>query len=278
VILPVDAPRFTPRARAALAGFVRAHEGPDPVLLVTLDGDGGPSGSSNPGGPDDPPDVELRLVAASILQGHDPGSDTGLTVRTEAPVPVHFAHSVGRALVGHVIDFQDEEGGVRGFLVRTAGPSGSRAPGPPSSSEAPAGPQLVQLAPRRGSGFPDRPVAATSAEPATWAGSGAPGGEASGDGSSGIAASGTEARIRAEIASRVNPLVACHGGEVELVGLRDDGVAEVVMRGGCQGCAAAAGTLADVVSRILMRAVPGLAGVHDVTAHEEGTAPYFARG
>jgi Fe-S cluster biogenesis protein NfuA len=249
VIRPLPVPRFTRRARQALAGFVETWEGTVPAaLVVELDPPptkGGRVPSARP------PDVALRLVPAT-----EPASPDQVE-RADRPVTVRFRAEVGEALEGLVIDFLDEEGGVRGFLVRTAGPSGSRAPGPPSSPPPPPpaaepGP-LVQIRPRAASPTPADPAGSSR-------------------GSHPV-----EDRVRAEIQGRVNPLVACHGGEVELVRLRDDGVAEVAMRGGCQGCAAAASTLHDVVSRILLRAVPDLSGVLDVTAHDEGTNPFLAR-
>jgi Fe-S cluster biogenesis protein NfuA len=234
MIRPLAAPRFTPRARAALAAFREAWTGPEPVVLVGL-------GDPDAGGDEEA--LDLRFVPA----GTPPEPDE--FEREDHPMPVRFRAGVGTALEGRIIDFQDGEGGARGFLVRTAGPSGSRAPGPPS----PSAPGLVQISGRRSG----------STEPAA-----APPPEA---------ARSLPDRVRHEIETRVNPLVACHGGRVELERVREDGVAEVVMLGGCQGCAAARGTLADVVSRILIRAVPTLVGVVDVTRHEEGEHPFLAR-
>ena len=195
--------RFSPEARTMLARFADEFQDPTAVLLVRA-------------GEDD--ELHLEFVPASA-----PGGKEGFDVPGD-PVALRFDMGTARALAGRIIDYQDE-GGVRGFLVRTmAGPSGSRAPGPPSVSNDP------------------------------------------------LAAS-----VREQIRSRVNPLVESHGGQVRLRGITDGTVAEVEMEGGCQGCASARGTLEDVVRRILMRSVPELTDVVDVTDHDAGENPFYSR-
>jgi Fe-S cluster biogenesis protein NfuA len=74
----------------------------------------------------------------------------------------------------------------------------------------------------------------------------------------------------------VNPFIASHGGSIHLVEMRGS-VARVEMEGGCQGCAAARGTLNEIVERMLRADVPGLEGVEDVTDHGAGENPFFPR-
>jgi Fe-S cluster biogenesis protein NfuA len=81
--------------------------------------------------------------------------------------------------------------------------------------------------------------------------------------------------VRRVLEEGVNPLVASHGGRILLVEA-GDGVARVRMEGGCQGCTAARETLAGVVERHLLHAVPGLCEVVDVTDHAAGDAPWYA--
>lgn len=83
-------------------------------------------------------------------------------------------------------------------------------------------------------------------------------------------------RVRREIRERVNPLVDSHGGAVTLVNVSDAGIARIEMRGGCQGCTSARATLEGVVERILLKAVPELRGVRDVTDHDAGVNPWYA--
>ncbi len=75
--------------------------------------------------------------------------------------------------------------------------------------------------------------------------------------------------------TQVNPVVAQHGGKIELIDVQD---ATVIVRlmGGCHGCGMAAVTLRQGVEATLKRAIPGLKGVRDVTDHASGTNPYYA--
>ena len=75
-------------------------------------------------------------------------------------------------------------------------------------------------------------------------------------------------------ASEINPAVARHGGKVELIDVQDRTVV-VRMQGGCQGCGMATVTLRQGIEAQLRRAVPGLAGVRDITDHSAGRNPYF---
>mgnify|MGYP000163472307 CR=1 FL=1 len=79
------------------------------------------------------------------------------------------------------------------------------------------------------------------------------------------------------IADRINPGIALHGGYIMLVDVQD-GVAYVLMSGGCQGCGMARMTLQEGVSRIIREAVPEIKEVVDLTEHAAGTNPYYPRG
>ncbi len=63
--------------------------------------------------------------------------------------------------------------------------------------------------------------------------------------------------IREEIA----PMLAMHGGSVELVGVTDEGVVRVRLAGACAGCPGARATLAHVVESALRDKVPGVKGI-----------------
>lgn len=81
-------------------------------------------------------------------------------------------------------------------------------------------------------------------------------------------------RVQHILQYEINPRIASHGGEVELVDL-DEGTLYVRMGGGCQGCAASAATLRMGVERMVREAVPEVHSVVDVTDHTAGTNPYF---
>lgn len=73
----------------------------------------------------------------------------------------------------------------------------------------------------------------------------------------------------------VNPMVARHGGRVELIDVQD-AVVMVRMAGGCQGCGMADVTLRQGIEAMLQQHVPEVRGVVDITDHTAGSNPYFA--
>ena len=76
------------------------------------------------------------------------------------------------------------------------------------------------------------------------------------------------------IAEKVNPVVATHGGHVDLIGV-DDGNAIIAFGGGCQGCGMVDVTLKQGVEVMITEGVPGVSGVVDVTDHAAGTNPFY---
>ena len=74
---------------------------------------------------------------------------------------------------------------------------------------------------------------------------------------------------------QVNPMVARHGGRVELIDVQD-AVVMVRMGGGCQGCGMADVTLRQGIEAMLHEHVPDVKGVVDITDHTAGSNPYFA--
>jgi len=82
-------------------------------------------------------------------------------------------------------------------------------------------------------------------------------------------------RVQATLEEEINPAIAAHGGFVELMGVKD-GVAYLVMGGGCQGCGLAAVTLSQGITVAIKEAVPEIRDIVDMTNHMAGTNPYFA--
>jgi Fe-S cluster biogenesis protein NfuA len=76
-------------------------------------------------------------------------------------------------------------------------------------------------------------------------------------------------------AQRINPMVAGHGGRVDLIDVQD---AVVLLRlaGGCQGCGMADVTLRQGIEATLRQLAPEVQGIMDVTDHASGANPYFA--
>ena len=81
-------------------------------------------------------------------------------------------------------------------------------------------------------------------------------------------------RVAGLFDEQINPMVARHGGRVELIDVQD---ATVLLRmgGGCQGCGMADVTLRQGIEGMLARFVPEVKGVVDITDHSAGATPYF---
>jgi len=73
---------------------------------------------------------------------------------------------------------------------------------------------------------------------------------------------------------QVNPMVARHGGRVELIDVQD-AVVMLRMGGGCQGCGMADVTLRQGIEGMLGQLVPEVRGIVDITDHTSGSNPYF---
>lgn len=82
-------------------------------------------------------------------------------------------------------------------------------------------------------------------------------------------------RVNDVFEQQVNPMVARHGGRVELIDVQD-AVVLLRMGGGCQGCGMASVTLRQGIEGIVMEHLPEVKGIVDVTDHASGANPYFA--
>jgi Fe-S cluster biogenesis protein NfuA len=81
-------------------------------------------------------------------------------------------------------------------------------------------------------------------------------------------------RVAHVFEEHVNPMVARHGGRVELIDVQE---ATVLLRmsGGCQGCGQANVTLRHGIEGLLTQFVPEVTGVLDITNHSAGANPYY---
>ena len=82
-------------------------------------------------------------------------------------------------------------------------------------------------------------------------------------------------RVAVLLEREINPAVARHGGQVELVDVQEGNVL-VRMSGGCQGCGMASVTLRQGIETSLRRVIPSLRGLTDLTDHASGTRPFFS--
>lgn len=84
-----------------------------------------------------------------------------------------------------------------------------------------------------------------------------------------------EQRINYVLYSEINPNLAAHGGNVQLLELTDDNIAILEFGGGCQGCAIVDVTLKDGVEKTLKERIPELSAVMDKTDHTQRENAYF---
>lgn len=71
-------------------------------------------------------------------------------------------------------------------------------------------------------------------------------------------------KVRKVLEEEVNPMLATHGGGVELVEVTSDGIVKVRLSGGCAGCPGAKMTLSGIVESAIKAKVPQIKGVEAV--------------
>ena len=84
-------------------------------------------------------------------------------------------------------------------------------------------------------------------------------------------------KIQELIDERINPAVAAHGGQIELLNVEDDAI-YIHMGGGCQGCGMANATLKHGIEAMIQEVFPEIKQVIDTTDHAAGTNPYYSQG
>ncbi len=83
-----------------------------------------------------------------------------------------------------------------------------------------------------------------------------------------------ELRVIQVLNEQVNPSIAAHGGQADLVAI-EDGAAYLRLSGGCQGCGMATVTLSQGIEVAITGAIPEIDRVVDVTDHGSGDNPYY---
>lgn len=82
-------------------------------------------------------------------------------------------------------------------------------------------------------------------------------------------------RVRWVLDTRINPMVASHGGQVGLVDITDENDVVLQFGGGCQGCGMIDVTLKQGIETTLRQEVPEVREVIDATDHASGENPYY---
>jgi Fe/S biogenesis protein NfuA len=84
-------------------------------------------------------------------------------------------------------------------------------------------------------------------------------------------------KIQELIDERINPAVAAHGGQIDLLNVEDETI-YIHMGGGCQGCGMANVTLKHGIEAMIQEVFPEIKQVIDTTDHASGTNPYYSAG
>jgi len=80
--------------------------------------------------------------------------------------------------------------------------------------------------------------------------------------------------IQQLIDEQINPAVAAHGGQIDLLDVTDDSI-YIHMGGGCQGCGMANVTLKHGIEAMIQEHYPEIKNIIDTTDHAAGTNPYY---
>ena len=83
-------------------------------------------------------------------------------------------------------------------------------------------------------------------------------------------------RVEYTIQTQINPMLAGHGGHINLIEITEEGIAVIQFGGGCNGCSMVDVTLKDGIEKQLLEAFETeLKGVRDVTEHAHGEHSYY---
>jgi len=90
------------------------------------------------------------------------------------------------------------------------------------------------------------------------------------------ALSGTdlENQVKKVLHDQVDPALAGHGGQVQLIKI-ENGKVYLQFGGGCHGCGMVSTTVKEGIEKILITNVSGITEVIDVTDHASGSNPYY---
>lgn len=79
------------------------------------------------------------------------------------------------------------------------------------------------------------------------------------------------------LTEEINPMVAGHGGFIDLIDIKDNRV-YLEFGGGCKGCGMIDVTLKQGVEVVIRENLPDIVEILDVTDHANGTNPYYQPG
>ncbi len=71
-------------------------------------------------------------------------------------------------------------------------------------------------------------------------------------------------KLLEDVIDAVRPSLQADGGDIELIGVDEQGVVTVELTGACAGCALSGVTLSQGVERVLKDSVPGVTAVRAI--------------
>ena len=84
-----------------------------------------------------------------------------------------------------------------------------------------------------------------------------------------------EEKVNYYLINDINPMLAMHGGQVQLYEITEDKQAVLQFGGGCQGCSAVDVTLTQGIQELLLEKLPEITGVLDMTDHSMRENAYY---
>jgi Fe-S cluster biogenesis protein NfuA len=75
--------------------------------------------------------------------------------------------------------------------------------------------------------------------------------------------SAREEKVKAAI-EKIRPMLKADGGDVELIGVSEDGIVQVRLQGACSGCPMSQMTLKNGIERVIKQEVPEVKAVESV--------------
>jgi len=84
-----------------------------------------------------------------------------------------------------------------------------------------------------------------------------------------------EEKVNYYIINDINPMLAMHGGQVQLFEITKENKAVLQFGGGCQGCSAVDITLTQGIEELLLGKIPEITGILDMTDHSFRQNAYY---
>ena len=72
----------------------------------------------------------------------------------------------------------------------------------------------------------------------------------------------------------INPALSMHNGHLRIVSA-NDGVVEIELSGGCQGCSSASDTIKTAAGDLMRNKFPDITDIVDITDHSAGEDPFY---